>query len=329
MRIRRILVAVKDPASKVRAGVAKGAQLARACGAELVLFQAISAPLYLGWTSSLLNEGLAAAERRVRSACLARLERIARGLRRKGLKVTVNAQWDYPVYAAIIREASRIHADLIVAERHAGRHIAAHLLHLTDWELLRLSPVPVLLVKRAGAYRRPVVLAALDPDHSYAKPANMDAQILRVGSAVAHGLHGALHALHAYVPLPVTAFTYGAASEKEVSRLEERSARTASEKLAHAVRALHIPPSRRHLSARHPVDAIEQVAAQTGSAMVVMGAISRSGLKRLIIGNTAEKVLDHLSCDVLVVKPPGLIRQLPRTPRGADYVSLQPASGLY
>jgi universal stress protein E len=33
-----------------------------------------------------------------------------------------------------------------------------------------------------------------------------------------------------------------------------------------------------------------------------MGATSRSGLKRIFIGNTAEHVLDSLQCDVLVVK---------------------------
>jgi nucleotide-binding universal stress UspA family protein len=31
--------------------------------------------------------------------------------------------------------------------------------------------------------------------------------------------------------------------------------------------------------------------------------MSRSGLKRIFIGNTAERVLDGLQCDVLVVKP--------------------------
>jgi universal stress protein E len=37
--------------------------------------------------------------------------------------------------------------------------------------------------------------------------------------------------------------------------------------------------------------------------VVVMGGVSRSGLKRLIIGNTTEQVLDSLPCDVLVLKP--------------------------
>ena len=36
--------------------------------------------------------------------------------------------------------------------------------------------------------------------------------------------------------------------------------------------------------------------------LVVMGAVSRSGLQRLFIGSTAEEVLDRLPCDVLIVK---------------------------
>jgi universal stress protein E len=40
------------------------------------------------------------------------------------------------------------------------------------------------------------------------------------------------------------------------------------------------------------------------ASLVVMGAISRSGLKRIFIGNTAEQVLDSLRCDLLIVKPP-------------------------
>jgi universal stress protein E len=36
-----------------------------------------------------------------------------------------------------------------------------------------------------------------------------------------------------------------------------------------------------------------------------MGAVSRSGLKGLFLGNTAEDVLDRLHCDLVIVKPTG------------------------
>ena len=46
--IRRILVAIKDPQARSLPAVAKAAQLARALGAEMELFHAIDAPLYVG-----------------------------------------------------------------------------------------------------------------------------------------------------------------------------------------------------------------------------------------------------------------------------------------
>jgi universal stress protein E len=325
--IRRILVAVKDPKAKLLPAVTKAAQLARAFGAELVLFQAIPVPVYLDADVSLMGDGFADAERTIRDSCLERLEFIARLLRAKNIKVTVSAEWDYPIYEAIIREAYRVKADLIVAERHEGRHIAAGLMHLTDWELLRLSPIPVLLIKRGGAYRRPLVLAAVDPDRSCDKPPGLDKAILSAGSAVSKALRGTLHAVHAYVPVPLTAFSSGTLSEEEIQEVKTRTAKVAGEKLrrlAHSV----VSESRCHVLGRHAADAIEEVATQTHSALVVMGALSRSGLKRLLIGNTAERVLDRLSCDVLVIKPAGLIKHVPRARRRVPYVRFHPTGAM-
>jgi universal stress protein E len=277
-RIRRILVAVKNPAAKAHSGIAKAAQLARASGAELMLFHAIPAPGYLNGDIALLGGGLADGERSAGSDALTRLEALARPLRRQGINVTLSARWGSPVYEAIIREATRLRANFIVAERHAGLYFAPGLLHLTDWELLRLSPVPVLLVKDARAYRKPIVLAALDPDHAYGKPARLDREILRTASALAGALQGALHAVHAYVPVPVTAFSRGASSQQEIGRLMRESAARAADNLARTARGAGIPRSRRHLIGRHAADAIAQAAAETHCAIVAMGAISRSGL---------------------------------------------------
>lgn len=326
----RILAAVKDPGARRLAGVRKAARLAAALGAELVLFHAIAEPLYVGGIDgdlSLLYDNPLDIERQTLEAQRARLERIAHRLRRTGLKVSVSVAWDYPAYEAIVREACRIGAGLIVAEQHPGRHFAAGLLHLNDWELLRLAPMPILLVKQARAFRRPVVLAAVDPDHAYEKPTRLNQQILRLGAAVARALHGALHAGYAYVPLPLTAFSAGALSDEEVIGLEARAKRSARARLQRTVGSMGIPRTRQHVLGRHPVDAIAQLATRTGSSIVVMGAISRSGLKRLLIGNTAERVLDRLACDVLIVKPAGLLKPPPRTRRGVRYFGMQP--GLY
>ncbi|HEY6927415.1 MAG TPA: universal stress protein [Steroidobacteraceae bacterium] len=318
--VRRILVAIKDYQAKTTPALVKGAQLARALGARIELFHSISAPLYVDGYGSFSVE-LPQVESTMRERILAKLEKMAQRLRHDGIKVTVAAEWDFPVYEAVVRRANQIQADLIVADQHAGKHIVAGLLHLTDWELLRLSPVPVLLVKTSGTYRNPAVLATVDPGHTFSKPAKLDQRILAASSMLARALHGKEHVLHAYAPFPFTADPETMINQETVDRLQADATAAAQKTLDRELRSSRIPKSQRHIVGRHPADAIAQTAKETHSAIVVMGAVSRSGLKRLFIGNTAERVLDLLTCDVLVVKPAHFANRVPRGRRGARVVA--------
>ena len=147
--IRRILIAIKDYTAKTTPALAKGAQLARALDARVELFHGISTPLYVDGYA-VTGVELPRIEHDLRSRVLTHLERMAAKLRQEGTKVTVAVEWDYPGYEAIVRRAQQMHTDLIVADQHPGRHRVAGLLHLTDWELLRLSPVPVPSRARPG-----------------------------------------------------------------------------------------------------------------------------------------------------------------------------------
>ena len=69
-----------------------------------------------------------------------------------------------------------------------------------------------------------------------------------------------------------------------------------------------------------PVPVARSIRAQ----IVVMGAMSRSGLKRVFIGNTAERVLHDLPCDVLVVKPPRFKSHVTYQSRGMRVVTPPP-----
>jgi universal stress protein E len=309
--IRRILVAVKELHAKSHPAALKAAQLARACHAELYLFHCEAAPLYadLGAQSD-QSLGL---QRDLRRQALQRLEVLADQLRLHSIKVTVAAEWDYPVYEAIVRRALFIKADLIVVSRYAGRHTAPWMLRMTDWELVRLSPIPLLLVKNPHAYRHPAILAAVDPTHAYEKPLQLDKEILRMSRAVTEGLRGTLHAVHAYARMPCTTAVM---TPPLFRKLERQQLRAAKARLTHALRSTRILRSRQYLIASDPVSAITQAARKSRSAIVVMGAVSRSGLKKLFIGNTAENILDELSCDILVVKPLKFRNRVPSRARG-------------
>jgi universal stress protein E len=318
--IRRILVAIRDYEARTTPAVSKAAQLALAFGARLELFHAISSPLYVdGYGVSGVE--LPRLENATRTRILTRLEKMAAKLRTQGMEVSVAAEWDFPAYEAVIRRAGKIKADLIVADQHAGRHQAAGLLHLTDWELLRLSPVPVLLVKTPGTYRRPILLAALDPAHSFSKPARLDHRILAATTAFTRALRGTQHALYAYAPFPFAAAPETMVDPVTVEKLQADAAASAVKLLDRALHTSRLPKAHRHVVGRSAADAIAQTAEELHSSIVVMGAVSRSGLKRLFIGNTAERTLDLLSCDALIIKPAQFANRLPRGRRGPRVVA--------
>ncbi len=323
--IRRILVAVKDPGARSLPAVTKGAQLARALGAHLELFHSLSNPLFVDQYTYASGETIQQLQRRIRAICIERLESVAANLRSGGLRVDVSATWDFPIYEAVVRRANRDKSDLIIAERHAKRHIVPGLLHLTDWELLRMSTVPVLLVKSAAAYAKPNILAAVDAAHTLGKPASLDREILRLAAQLATVLRGQLHAVNAYNPMPVAPAPVRLLSEDSVRKVVTDTQRAAERSFLRTLRAARASKARRHLLGRHPIDAIEQTARSTHSGIVVMGAVARSGFKRLFFGNTAEALLDSLKCDILIVKPAEFAPRVSRRIRGARLAaSLEP-----
>lgn len=329
-KIRKILVAIKEPESRRPSpGVLKAAQLARACDAELVLCHCLTQPVYVDIYTLGENKSIADLEWEVHQAAVRRLENIADRLRTHGIRVSISAEWDYPAHEAIIRCAQQCKADLIVAERHAGSHGAAWLLQLTDWELVRWSPLPLLLVKDPHPYRHPVVLAAVDPSHAFEKPLKLDAAVLDAADTVSGALRGTLHAVHAYVNVPLGELPPSGVTESMVARVEKQARSAAQEMFDKALSGVKILRANRHLIGRHPIDAISEAARMSHSHIVAMGAISRTGIKRLLIGNTAERIIDELTCDILVIKPQGFRTRVPAKARGPRLMTATDLTGYY
>jgi universal stress protein E len=307
-QMRHILVAIGDVAHAPKNELSKAGTLARASGASVELFHAIDAPdpgRRYPETATL------AAVEHERAVIVARaegrLERFAHHPSLQGVKVTYAAAWDRPPYDAICRRAIAGKADLVIAASRGHRFGGRLVLRNTDWELIRHSPVPLLLVKSRHPYEKPVVLTAVDPFHAHAKPDNLDGRLLDAANHLARLLRGTTHLFHAYMPLPAvepTPFSGPALAiyEPEVAAAHGRRVAQVVNKLGESA---GIPRTRRHIAMGDAAAALSAAAKRTGSSIVVMGAVSRSALTRFFIGSTAERVLDRLTCDVLIVKPRG------------------------
>jgi universal stress protein E len=323
MAIRRVLFAVRNPEARQQPGLAKAIQVARAFGASLELFHALTDALFI--ELSRYDDGnLDRLRERVEDEARIPLVRMCALARKHGVIANPSVEWDYPPHEAIVRRAVETGAGLIIAECHKGARTRPWLIHLTDWELLRLSPVPVLLLKNGKPYRRPLTLAAVDPAHAHAKPSRLDTLILATATELSKGLRGTLHMVHANYPsivglAPPVGRTWSTLTYEELKEQERQAFEAFRDSVA-------ISRTRAHLVEGNPCREIPRAAARLGAGIVVMGALSRSGLERVFIGNTAERILGSLNCDVLVVKPEKGASSVARKPHGMRVTA--PASTL-
>ena len=300
-KFQRILVAIADPAAGMNKAIRRAGALARNSGASIELFNAIPSAMSPG-------SGHSAAEQFTRFAAAQNrrlLERTANRLRREELIVTTNVQTGYPVHAAILRQARISKADMLIIEARKHGVFARLLLTQTDFELIRHCPVPLLIVKGRAAWRSPRILAALDPFHSNDKPSALDGEIIAAADSVAGLVRGSVHAAHIYLPLGsyVAELPMAPVSLAAVPAQEKAHRQGVRRRFNEHLIRYGIPKNRGHLLGGDPAIELPRLARSLRAGLIVMGAVSRSGLKRIFIGNTAERVLDSLQCDVLVVKP--------------------------
>lgn len=313
-RLDRIL-AVIDPTVEVQVGAAKAARLARLSGAALELFACDFDPALTGQPFFDTDE-----LRRLREEFISEragyLEDLADELRAGGLDVTTHVHWDNPLYEGILRRVAEFEPDLMVKDTHYHSLLRRALFTNTDWNLIRRCPVPLLLSRTADWSARPRILAALDPGHHGDKPAALDHDILDAAQFFARQLDGSVEAVHAFFPAALLAATTGfagvpLAQELSVADLLE-SERT---RVAVATRDITKAHGLGEKSVRvlqgSASEVLPRVATEDHVDLVVMGAVSRSRLREVFIGSTAERVLDRLPCDVLVIRSADYREKLP------------------
>lgn len=313
-RFKSILVVIADPFARSQPALAKAAAIARRCGSSLSLFNSFMLPQPVSGVPMDSREQIIASATRQRRE---RLQTLTAGLGLRKAKCVV--RWDYPAHEAIVREVLESRPDLLVTGSHRRGRLARWLLSNTDWELMRTCPCPLWFVRSASLSRRLQVLVAVDPRHSHAKPTRLDDRLLQAASTLAARLEGRIAIVHAYEA--PAASTSGMLMEPV--RLP-RSPRRAREFVADTTRAVS------SLAAKHGIDAsdcivqegaardvIAAAAQRVNADLLVMGAVSRSQLSRLAIGSTAEALIDHVDCDLFVVKPAGFKSPV-RRPRAKD-----------
>jgi len=299
--IERILVAIKPWQRGLPLESQHASQLAEALGATLMLVSSV----FDSKTQRRVNRGedtALAARTRLIEVEHVELERLARSLREWGANVTTRVVWDAPAYQAVLDVAREWRADLLVLGIHESRLRLGTRLTDTDWQLMRLAPCPLLLVKDPAFDGYPTILAAIDPAHPEAAASGVDRAVLDVSSAIAKACGSELRVVHALPPdAPVPSPTIETAPGVYVDR---DAIETLERRAVNALAAEYeLPPERVDIAHGAPANVIAEMAADGRAALVVIGALRRGQVEQAVIGSTAEGVAMDVPCDVLLVPP--------------------------
>ena len=298
------ILAIIEPDVHPHEVVERAAWLARinGCGVDLLLCDPDVGPLHAGWYLS--NEAKEIGEQ-IATAQTEMIEDLADNIRATDVEVSTGVLEDRPIAEAIVNQVNERRPKFLVkgTQYHSAAERAIFV--DTDWQLVRSCPCPLYLVKPSEVRDKPVIVAAVDPTHSHDKPAALDQAIVQYAQQVAAATDGEVHLLHTYQRLTGV----GNAATRTfkpiklpLDELDQRIKSEHREKLDALAESCGIEPDRVHQLPGRTRELLPMFARTNGADLVVMGALARWGLKRSILGSTAERVLDHLPCDVLVVR---------------------------
>jgi len=302
--ISRIL-AVIDPTCNEQPGLERASWLAQKTGAELELLICYYNE-YLSGDRLFDSPSLERAREEVIQNHEKHLEAMAEPLRAKGVTVKTSAVWDHPLHEGIVRHAVSSKADIVVKDTHHHTAVARAILTNTDWNLIRTCPMRLWLVNPVEMSEKPVFVAAIDPMNQHDKPAALDDEILQLSKTLADAVGGDVHAFHSYDPrIAVATATANAYIPVSLPFDEiEQQMHEEHQKRFKEITGFHkVDDDKAHLVAGLTHEELPAIAESIKADVVVMGAVARNRWKRLFIGATAERTLEHLPCDLLIVKP--------------------------
>ncbi len=302
--INRILVVV-DPTIEDSAAVRKVARLAKAAAAQVELFICDFAP-ELDAARFLDAPTLSVAVAPVAARHQVHLDRLASALRADGVAVTTSVEFANPLHEGILRRVAASRPELVVKDSHFHGALRRALLSYADWHLVRDCPAPLLLTKQTPWHEPVRVAAAVDPNHPGDVGASVDHAIIDQAAALARALGTRPWVLHVFSTLNLISVEPGIASTPLGTDLAAVEVlRTLHKTQLEGLAARHgIPTADTRLIDGIVAYALPDFAADNELDVLAIGAIARSRLHDRFIGSTADRVLDRIGCDLLIVKPP-------------------------
>jgi len=299
-QIESILIA-NDSLDGMHAALDKAAKIERYSGAELhvaeVVYDAIAEEPDQNISPeerARLVEALKAAERRG-------LQNLTRPFTTRVASLDTRVTWDREAADALLNVQAETRAELLIKPVSKSRRTTDYLHTPLDWAMMRQAPCAVLISKQTDWGNGQCILAAVDV--ADARQEALTEAILSSAATLAKLLDAELHLACAYPELGQTVNDLQVASDFEGIKQEMDETRTAQ--LEEWVKKLNLNVACCHVVEGKPATAIAKLANSLSATVTVVGTAARKGLGKLLLGNTAEDIIERVQGDILTVRTSG------------------------
>jgi nucleotide-binding universal stress UspA family protein len=213
-------------------------------------------------------------------------------------------------FLAVIREVLREGYDLVALSGERPPGVLDRVLPSTVTHLLRKCPCPVWLVRPFSSPACTRIAAAVDADPDAERRA-LDGSILAAALRFGGAFSAQVSVVHALTIFPsaATLRVRGRLSEDQIQAVVDRATATAEARLRKLVAdqgAIGVEMTTHVVEGPAP-HALPRFVQEAPVDLLVMGTVGRTGIKGLLIGNTAEEILARTPGSILAVKPPGFV----------------------
>ena len=229
------------------------------------------------------------------------LEDIKNQITNKNVPVDISVKWNRKIQRAVIETCEEIKPDLIVKRISESASSVNPFTMPVDWQLLRHAPAPLLLVKSAEWNMNAPILAAVDAASDNPKEQAFNGIIIEYAKLFSRLTDASAHVVTTHIaPIVDNAVSI---PNFDLDELRSKVTELNNSKLTDLVEDFNIAETDRHVVEGLAEARIPELASEIGAQIVVMGTIGRRGIKGAFMGNTAERVLTELQCEVLALKP--------------------------
>lgn len=213
-------------------------------------------------------------------------------------------------FISVIQEVLKHEHDLLMLTEDEDRPEVSLFLGGTPMHLLRKCPCAVWVFRAQSKGKHHPIMVAVNIGAECKEEVELNTKLMELATSMAVTENAELHVVYCWNSFEESMLVHWAGLSGEERQNYEEGSRMQNDNILEAF-MIKFPVNRdrthTHVLKGNAGAIVPEVAEKYDIELLMMGTVARSGIAGFFMGNTAERILHHVPCSVLAVKPDGFV----------------------